>query len=462
MRKILIVSDVGPTKNFTGGLVLLRISEYLAKYFQIEWLILHQKHHAGYVVGLFHSSTKLTWLYKPVENWSTKFNWLGISVLGEKFADKETNQIWSHIRRQISRDAPDHILLVLQGQTSFKIARHLLEESIEFSTLNWDPWIWWSRTNKVPKKFDKEVDKIFARLAFQNHLVPTGEIASRYGILTANAATLYPYVPKLERSKEKIEFINPPDDKINLVYSGQIYAPIEFDYLLAKLDAIGWTIGKKDIKLHYFGKEKPPKHRNIVNHGFIDPEDLVVQLSFFDIGILTYPHTESIPEVAQLSFPSKYATYAAASLPTIYLGPNNTPVSKMISEDIDKTVNYESLNMNDALQDILSRKIEIKERIDQRYQKFFSQINFEETLNSVFAVPDIGKFYEVDYQEVNLLDSKKVSTLNHSYAFNALTSLRIILYWTRQRFTGPWRRVKTLYFFVKMLSRNFVRQFIRR
>ena len=423
---------------------------------------MHHKHHPSYAVGMFEPSTKFSWFIKPVENWSTKINWLGINTFGERFANKEADQIWSHIRTQLSRDVPAHILLVLQGQTSFKIALHLLEESIEFYTLNWDPWIWWGRANKVPKKFDKEVEKIFARLNFKKHLVPTGEFAARYEIPNTNATVLYPYIPKLGPSKEELNSIDLSDGDINLVYAGQIYAPNEFDNLLTKLDAIRWTVNKKRVKLHYFGNGNPPKHRNLIHHGFIDPDALVEQLSLFDIGILAYPHTYSLPEVAQLSFPSKYATYVAADLPTIYLGPNNTPVCKMIGEDLGRSLDYESLDISVVLQDILFREVEIKERINQRYKKFFSRVAFEETLNSVFPIPDNAKLPVQFYKKVDLLETKKVNITNHSYTFNAITSPRTLSKWTAQkfRFAGAWRRLKTLYFFMKMLSKNVIRKFI--
>jgi hypothetical protein len=456
MKKILFISEVGPSNDFTGGQVLVSISEYLSKYFQIDWLILHQRHHASYEVAKFNSSTKFTWLFKPIENWSSKINLLGINILGEKYSNKDCQQIFSHLRRKISREMPDQIILVLQGQTSFKIGNFLLSESLSFSTISWDPWIWWARENNVPKYFNNEVKKLYESFTFGKHLVPTSEFAARYGIAKENSVVLYPFVKQASTLDGANGLVDANPSVINLVYAGQIYATEEFNKLLGNLDTLGWEIQGKKILLHYLGKLNPPSRPNVVVHGFVDPKDLIACLAKFDAAVLVYPHEREIPEVAKLSFPSKYATYCAAGLPTLYLGPTGTPVSKMITADMGIAFDYETLNLSEVLQFLVTPNEVIAKNIRDRYDNCFSDKAFQKSLDFAFEVPASPTVNNVEYQNLDLMSFAQIDMSRKSDLFNAITSPYIISRWILIYLKIPRRRVATLYFAARMMFMNFV------
>lgn len=428
MDEVLFISDVGPTTEFTGGLVLRNIAMAISRNLKSDWIVLDDRSLGLYGLTSFDTQSKFFLINKPVEKWPSKKYFSRLNVLGEKLSEFDFHGVWQEIEKIIMGGSYSRIVVVLQGQTSFRIAEKLQLNKIRFSTLNWDPWVWWAQEKNVPQSFNQKVESVYKNLSTGKHMVPTMEFATRYKIPEENVIVLYPHV-KQNFSKDEERNSNRPlietSIAINLVFAGQLYAKQEFDFLLRSLDLLDWKVAGIPVRLHYFGTSQEINNPNVVNHGWIEPSLLISELSKLDIGILPYPAFENIPEVADLSFPSKFATYCAAGIPTIYVGPRNTPVAKMIQEDSG----CEKLHLEQEISSIIEfcfrRKDELSSNVRKRYIQFFSEDAFLKSLARAFNLPELTPLEQVDFEVFQTSELSYFETGNYSHSIlNTTRSLR--------------------------------------
>ena len=457
MNDVLVICDVGPTREFTGGLVLHNISRALSGDFKVDWLILHDKNIGHYKLDSFNPKTVFYSINKPSENWSDKKYLLGFNIVAEKLAEFDFRNVWLEIDQIVSTGEYSKIVVVLQGQTSFRIAAKLQENGITFSTLNWDPWVWWARHKNVPLSFNSIVERVYKNLFSGRHMVPTMEFAKRYNIPIENVVILYPHIEQnssavLHGALNSNE--SEPKSFIELGFAGQIYAKKEFDELLRELDKLGWKIANLPVRLHYFGGSRDISNPNVINHGWVDPSLLIHELSKLDIGILTYPAFESIPEVSNLSFPSKFATYCAAGIPTVYIGPANTPVSKMITEDTEIEFSGDQQNISFMIEYCFNNRTKIAQRVQHRHKMFFSRQAFCKSMSEAFSISELLPTSYLGLENLQTNKLLQIRRKNYSNALETLTDWRSFLRVIRS-ILGKFIRV------IRSILGKFIRIFLR-
>ena len=428
MDEVLFISDVGPTTEFTGGLVLRNIAMAISRNLKSDWIVLDDRSLGLYDLTSFDPQSKFFLINKPVEKWPRKKYLFRVNVLGEKLSEFDFHGIWQGIEKIIMSGRYSRIVVVLQGQTSFRIAEKLQQNKIQFSTLNWDPWVWWAQEKNVPQSFNQKVESVYKNLSTGRHMVPTMEFATRYKIPEENVVVLYPHVKQnFFNAEEKTSnrSMLEASREINLVFAGQLYAKEEFDFLLHSLDFLDWKVAGIPVRLHYFGTSQEINNHNVVNHGWIEPALLISELSKLDIGILPYPAFEDIPEVADLSFPSKFATYCAAGIPTIYIGPENTPVAKMIGEDSGWEKSDLDQEISSKIESCFRRKGELSLNVRKRYIKFFSEDAFLKSLAQAFELSELTPLDQVDFMVFRISKLSHSKTVNYSHLIlKTLRSLR--------------------------------------
>jgi hypothetical protein len=458
MNEVLIISDVGPTREFTGGLVLHNIAGALSYDFKFDWFILHDQKLGDYKLDSFSSETVFYSINKPSENWADKKYLFGFNILGERISKFDFESAWQDINEIISCQNYSKIVVVLQGQTSFRIAAKLQQNKITFSTLNWDPWIWWALHKNVPSSFTSIVENVYKNLSKGKHMVPTLEFAERYKIPIADVVVLYPHIKQNFVEMWESESKSGESEKrlsIELGFAGQIYAKNEFDLLLHELDNLDWKIANLPVRLHYFGTSQKINHSNIINHGWVEPSMLISELSKLDIGILAYPALENIPEVSNLSFPSKFATYCAAGIPTVYIGPANTPVSKMIIKDTGFHTSGTQQEICLMIEHCFNNRRVIKEKVRDRYVALFSDRAFLESLTRVFGLSKLNPNNNHVIQTLQLSSLLQIGQTNYS---NVLTTFTDWKFFLRKALLAVYK-LKRLFFRIFLFARKLLNWF---
>lgn len=320
MPRILLISDVLPTKIHTAGIVLDQFFTRLPHNYELLTYNIQDDGLPTYEVSQ-RITGKMRWARKPAETWLVPKYFRGIF---EKISAHDTTLISNDILREISRQKPDLVFVVLQGQTMFRIAIQLYKHGIEFSTFNWDPLSWWLHHKKAPKSNLKLLEEILPALNSGGvHILPNPNFAEYLKLGYENHIVL-------NLCHEKFESLNEESENLlRICFSGQSYASKEIDFFIKSLEQLEWKIDDFEIELHVFGNSYLGDSKNIIHHGWVDPAKLIQRLSFFDCALLPYPSEDEFKEVTKYSFPSKFSTYIAANLPVLYIGPETNPFSEL-------------------------------------------------------------------------------------------------------------------------------------
>ena len=366
MSYIMLVSDMAPTDQFTGGIVLEQIMKSL-ECSRIDLRILVDAKLANYRVSRLSNYGDISWFIKPNENWN------GVPKLlarrGERFAKNESLAIASILLRDISRNRPDHLILVIQGQTSIRIAEELAKVGIPYTCVHWDPWRWWAKAQKVPKISDSEISHSYGVInASGFHLVPTAAFAAHYKIEQERFLPLFPSMSDQVTSEVLKESV------IKVAFVGQYYAKKQIDHFLSTLDHLGWKFENRPVELHIFNKEIKFVGKNFVNHGWMNYEALPTIISECDFALLPYPDSEEAPDAFNTSFPSKLSTYISANLPILYLGPKGSSVESIVEQcgvELCHLFSAEELTL--AIEALIVNRTTFQDQGKAIYREYFSR-----------------------------------------------------------------------------------------
>ena len=325
MPRFLLITDVLPTKKHTAGLVLDQFFNHLPLNYELVTYNIQSTTLPTYGVSS-RITGKMRWTTKPAESWMAPMfakNWL------EKLSYLESKLILNDILREISQQRPDCIFVVLQGQTMFRIAIQLHQNGIEFSTFHWDPLSWWQIHNKAQSGVLRLLEDVVPALNSGGvHILPSENFAEYLQLDSENHVVINLAQESMEN--ERIE----QNNLFRICFSGQSYAKKEIGFFLESMEQIHWQIDDFEVELHIFGNAFLGNSKNIFHHGWVDPSELIKQLSNYDCALLPYPSDKEFSEVAKYSFPSKFSTYMAANLPVMFIGSELNPFSKKQMEAI--------------------------------------------------------------------------------------------------------------------------------
>ena len=317
-NRTLLISDICPGAELTAGIAL----EKFVRHFNQDsysFTICDSKLQTMLLTGVI-SPINSYWGIKPNENWSSTN--LIFSYFGEILASLETMLLHKRIERLILRERINHIVIVLQGQTMYRIFKLLEDKAFTVTTITWDPWDWWSSANKVPISTNRLVNRIqksFRTKGF--HLVSSKRMGENLR-LQENMFKNF-ILPAYEIELQPKEDKALQNNVIKIVFSGQSYAIIEITKFIDILNRLNWCISTFRIELHVIGKNDVPNGANIYHHGWLDQERLIKTLNQMNVAFLPYP-LEGLPEsVARESYPSKLSDYSYVGLPVIFMGPKN-------------------------------------------------------------------------------------------------------------------------------------------
>ena len=326
MAKIWIYSDSPPSYFTTSGIVLAKIFELLSDKHDLEFKIIGIEKNNKIITAPFLATSSFTFFESPIDNWGFGPLTALYSRIIAPYVNKDLKKIQDYFDKEFSRDLPDHQIFVLQSETSIFLCDKYREYTANYTTVNWDPWNWWSRSHKVPLRRSAAINDALTRIFSKGfHFVPNKNWSSFYSSSHATWQDIYLPLKLVELSP--VEYFSDLSE-INLCFAGGLYAHNELDAFVTFLEHRNWVLLGRKVKLHFYGNGCPFDSPNIIFHGFLENTRLIETMSKHSFAILPYPSESVNSDISIFSFPSKYLTYLAARLPVIYIGPGNAAVCK--------------------------------------------------------------------------------------------------------------------------------------
>lgn len=331
MKRILLLTDMPPTPDYTAGIVLDQLTRFLPKdslaCFSVIEPSLEIKVSSHLIDAPFEYATK------PRED-------LAVSYQKKHQAFSQTHalirELYIH-RFQINRLAtkviifakkvnPDILWCILEGQTMISLALPVSKAlNVNFLTQVWDPPGWWLRTRKVPSIIQSRIIKQFGRAISASSSCATASEEMAIEYQQRHGTKTFALLPSLEK-KQSYPPAQKPNSKKKLTIgiAGQLYAGDEWQALLSALDLIDWKLEKRNVDIKVIGKQiigNVTRKANIHFVGWNSQTETIKILSQCDILYCPYWFDPQFETEARLSFPSKLTSYLASGRPVFFHGP---------------------------------------------------------------------------------------------------------------------------------------------
>lgn len=407
-EKILLITDVPPCKNLSGGAMTLQLTKFLLdEKHEVNIFLVNAKEVQNEIDEEIKSAIKVTQCYKPNENWNGDIN---------KTYNSEIKKITKKLSQVISDGNFTKIWGIIQGQTLLEILNFCKQNyKIPYVCQIWDTIDWWMKANNYSSKRSKYVKELYYDVIKGSSYCITASWKMNEALnkeCPHKYIELMPYVKKeeLEPSVKKKK------NTINISMIGQVYAKNELDSLLTALDKMKWKINGKKVFFHHYGnfseqyidtvKHSEYFHR-IKIHGFIEQTSLLYILKSSDLLYCPYfiSNDKEYQEVSKTSFPSKYITYLAVGVPILLHGPNYAS-PYIFSEENKCAYLLDNLNIDDIVQLLkkIEKEIPNKEIIENAKKAYENNFTPEIIKNKFFKALNIEKNNGFKILEVNNID----------------------------------------------------------
>ncbi len=330
--KILLLSDVPPCENLTGGLVLSAMVRFVPRdeicCFTVANPTLDIQLAPEFAGIPFEAHVK------PNENWAWLPRQRFVRRLSSvvSFACEYTTEqtvVRALIRKAVSfgrKQGVDRVWAVLQGQTMIRMAQAVADQlGVPLHTHVWDPFSWWAKANCVDGITKRRVQLMFDNAISHSRCVATASepmaelYRDRFGVSAVPVIASHPK-----------SMAQAPDlacnDKTPIVIgmAGQFYAANEWLQFLHALRSSNWRVAGHTVRIVVLGSQRPPSvmDEHVSFLGWKSQPDAAFILSQCDALYCPYPFDQDMKEVSLYSFPSKLVLYLAAGRPILFHGPD--------------------------------------------------------------------------------------------------------------------------------------------
>ena len=351
--KILLLTDIPPTKSYTAGIFLENILRHIPKEHVVCCYTVLNRHLMPAPSDEY-KEIPLKVITKPRENWGNHKYGSLISYFFETAIKSFTiPAIVNDISKFGKNHEVDSLWVTLQGQTMIRLALPVARSlGIPLYPLVYDPPEWWMRANKVNKFIAKKVITEFGNTLnrSRNCALASWAMVEYYSQLYG--AKGVPMVSCLDADVAKApasEYTS--QDEFIICMAGQLYARDEWHALLEALDSIDWQVNGKNIRLRYMGEwlEIGAKRRRCIEYlGWRTLEEVIDIASNSDLCYCPYWFSPEFELESKLSFPSKLPLYFASGRPVLFHGPEYSSPGKFITKNSAAYVCH-SLNADDLV-----------------------------------------------------------------------------------------------------------------
>ena len=336
--KIMLLTDIPPCMNFTAGIVLNKMCDFLLD--------------AGHEVCCFAvkdvsvdaiiptdkvERMRFQIVKKPVEGWGH----LRLGPLASFIGNQYTAAfVLPGIARQAGDFAGENraelIWSVVQGQTMIKLTEPAARRAgLPYVIQVWDPPEWWLMENRFDRFSTRSVMRSFQRALHHSRccLAASWAMADYYS--RQYDCRSIPVVLGFEPG-EVCEKKRREDDSLVIALSGQLYASQEIQALIQALDLMDWQYNGRKIVLRFYGKAirlflfRPS---NIQVMGWLPQDELLSELAQTDLLYCPYWFSEQFRLPAALSFPSKLSTYLKTGVPTLVHAPEYASPRQFVEQN---------------------------------------------------------------------------------------------------------------------------------
>jgi hypothetical protein len=163
--KMIIVTDILPSKQMTAGSVLSVFHKEIKDKYEIYYINLTNKE-LNYELDEQIGSASIYFYEKPFEEWQkileSNFLTKWLIFIGEIFANIDSVKISKNILVVINRIRPETVVFVIESQTSVKIAKYLIPRVKAYKIgIFWDPISWWLESKNLDRITKKQILKYY-------------------------------------------------------------------------------------------------------------------------------------------------------------------------------------------------------------------------------------------------------------------------------------------------------------
>lgn len=404
-EKILLITDVLPCKNYSGGIMSLQLVKFLLEEkYDVYCCCIRSENIEEVIDEDIIRDINFLVINKPKEEPKASLNYqLKIKLISKK------------VRDYIKNNKIDKIWCPLQGETLIKVLYDVTQRvKIPYITQTWDPIEWMLDDRKYSNERKNEVLSIYEKLlvnasfCFTASSNMTKVYKKEYN---KNAIELYTY---MDINRYKDFYLDKNKKEFVIVLAGQMYSVNQIKILLDAIVNLNWKYNGKKIIFKYFGNDKPKvftskKYQNIIWAGYVTQEKLIEEMN--KANLLYCPYffdTEgTFAKIAFQSFPSKVVTYLTANTPILVHAPSSSSIYSFFDK---KRAAYLLDSMNvDEVTDYLKRVISNAED---------EEITIKKNSRSLFEhnfLPEIMKKRFFDGLSLSYSKDKKLRILEVNY-----------------------------------------------
>lgn len=335
-RRILLLSDIPPCSNYTGGIALAQQCREMSPGELAAFVVLDRSLNPALYPDL--SWLPLRTVAKPREGWSLAEQEGGVASEEEAYNAAVTvreliDQAVGYGREQ----GVDAVWVVLEGQTVTRMAVPVAKAlGVPLYTQVWDPISWWLDAHGVDPVSKEKVQAAFddAILASEGVATASWSMADHYRERYGVEATPVIYAQPTSAVCSPAPRIRRPDH-ITIGLVGQFYADDAWGSFRSALESEDWRVAGRRVRLFYAGSSAPADidAELLENAGWLKPDEAIAALSArADVMYCPYPFGSKMREVAELSFPSKLVMFAASGRPTLCHAPWYSSAARFVSE----------------------------------------------------------------------------------------------------------------------------------
>lgn len=307
--KILLLTDVQPSKNYSGALVSLQCVKYLLEEkYDVFCVTIKSKSVVENLDDEVSSEINTLVLQKPDENHENRDDY-----------NNKIKELIKQTYKYIKDNKINIILCPIQGETILKVLIGVNRISkIPYVAQVWDPIEWVLDDLKYSEEEKERIVKAYYRcLKKAQSVLSASHSMAKYFINNYNIKSLplyssfeFPLIESKNNSSQK-EYI--------ILMSGQTYAEKGLNSLFGALEKMNWEYKGKKIIFKYYGSNNPKIFNNehVIKCGYVDQKVLMEEETKATVLYCPYFFEDnfSLDLVSKTSFPSKIATYIPALRP---------------------------------------------------------------------------------------------------------------------------------------------------
>lgn len=382
-NRVLFISDIAATREFTAGAVLKSIIQELPQEWNIDQAIIGNPF-LSYKMNTLNVG-KVFFTQKPNAQWQGVFS-KRLAWLFQSYVRKiEVPQVQKWLQSIINGGNYDKVVLAFQCQVLTQILTNVDFGGATRISIMWDHPSWFAREHQLSKKTSKTfLAQWFSLIQNSNVAVlPSQKARSLLGTFEGHPVVLYPHLA------ENIRKPSPNTSTkgvLKIGFAGSPYSNVELkafaDFLIQQKTIPGY----KRIEFHVFSKNPLFKTNPFVlNRGWMTPIEVTRELANLDFAFLPYPFQSEMRPVVETSFPSKLSIYLAAGLPSLYFGPADTAAANFLDATSCGAICADA-DFLKALQMLISARKNMKENVSKTFSEYFSQTSFREAIAEIFEL----------------------------------------------------------------------------